>query len=370
MSVELARKAVDTIHQKIAQLPLLDVAQIPAHLSPSEHGRIEQILRETVRDYHPEIQRRIENEYFGCGPLEILLNDESVTEIIINGPASVTYEKDGRLHLWPDSFLSAVTYKNFIVRLCRDANAHVSIEHPFASGKWQQFRLHFAAPPCCEADVVVCMRRHPKIHWNFASLLNSGWCTERQINILSGLLKERKNVLVVGATGSGKTSVLNACMAQFSETERVVLIEDTPELHVPNAVSTKLLTRTDYQNVLPEIDQSELVRQALRMRPDRLVVGEVRGSEAKDLLLALATGHQGSLGSLHADSARQALLRLEMLIQLGAPQWSLMAIRNLILVSLQVIVVVKKDESGKRRLEGIYRIASLEEFGFLLEPLA
>src|SRR5690606_15616349 len=147
-----------------------------------------------------------------------------------------------------------------------------------------------------------------------------------------------------------------------------VTIEDTSEIRLPNAVSVGLLTRRDLNGTLPAYDQSDLLKHALRMRPDRIVVGEVRGAEAKDLLMALSTGHEGGMGTLHADSARQAVLRLEMLVQLGAPQWSVRAIRHLILLGIHAIVVVKKDRNG-RRLDSITRITSLEDTGFCFEPV-
>jgi pilus assembly protein CpaF len=148
----------------------------------------------------------------------------------------------------------------------------------------------------------------------------------------------------------------------------VVILEDTDELPRPNSASTKLLTRSLASAELPEITLADLLRQSLRMRPFRIVMGEVRGAEAKDLILALATGHSGSLGTLHASEARQALLRLEMLIQLGAPQWSVQAIRQLIQLSVDVLVVCG-NRDGHRCLEGIFRVAALESFGFLLEPI-
>jgi pilus assembly protein CpaF len=148
-----------------------------------------------------------------------------------------------------------------------------------------------------------------------------------------------------------------------------VIIEDTSELKIPNDAGVKLLTRRDPHRNLRDIDQSELLKQALRMRPDRIIMGEIRGGEAKDLLMAFATGHTGCMGTLHAENARQALLRLEMLIQLGAPQWSLHAVRTLIWLSVQAVIVVARGPQGVRKLEGVYKIASLEEVGFLIERM-
>ncbi len=318
-----------------------------------------------VCDVHS--QARMQAEYFGAGPLELLFNDVAITEIIVNGYNSIWYERKGRLFRHEDQFLSELNYRNFIARLSREASVQASLDCPFADGKWRDCRVHLIIPPASGHHAVVTLRRHPASPWTLAALEKGAWSEPRALEILRGLIREKKNFLVVGCTGSGKTSVLNACLGELPSTERTLIIEDTCELTVPNEVSSKLLTRHDPQAQLREIDQTILLKQALRMRPDRLVLGEIRGGEAKDLLMAFATGHSGCMGTLHADSARQALLRLEMLVQLGAPQWNLQAVRTLIWLSLQAIVVVKRDENGERRLEGIYRVASLEDVGFLIE---
>ena len=183
------------------------------------------------------------------------------------------------------------------------------------------------------------------------------------------MIRQQENLLFIGPTGCGKTTVLGACLRELRGDERAVIIEDTDELARPNSASTTLLTRGPFTPALPEVTLTDLVRQSLRMRPSRLVMGEVRGAEAKDLLLALATGHSGSLGTLHASEPRQALLRLEMLVQLGAPQWSVQAVRQLIQLSVDGLVVCG-NEGGHRRLEGIFKVAALESFGFLLDPVA
>ena len=199
-------------------------------------------------------------------------------------------------------------------------------------------------------------------------LESAGWAQAPRIQMLRDLIVKQKNILFIGPTGSGKTTVLGACLRELQENERAVIIEDTDELARPNSSSAKLLTRPAQSAALPEVTLTDLVRQSLRMRPQRLVMGEVRGAEAKDLLLALATGHSGSLGTVHAADPRQALLRLEMLVQLGAPQWNVQAIRQLIQLSVDYLVVCGNAD-GKRRLDGIYKVAALESFGFLLEPM-
>jgi pilus assembly protein CpaF len=189
----------------------------------------------------------------------------------------------------------------------------------------------------------------------------------REIEFLSQLVMNKDNLLIIGPASSGKTSVLKALLNECPKNERLIILEDSKELDPPSEASTQLLTRFDARGVLPHLSLSELVRQSLRMRPDRLVVGEVRGNEAKELLLALATGHRGSFGTLHASDPWQALIRLEMLIQMGAPQWSLSAIRKLILLSLNYIIVCTRDREGQRKLSGIYKLISVEDSGVIIE---
>jgi pilus assembly protein CpaF len=360
------------IKKRIDALPSVDTMTLsrPEFGAYEENRQIKTIVSEICKHAKAEIAQRMHDEYFAAGPLEKLFLDPLITEIIVNGGDSIWYEKSGRLFRAEDCFLSALSYRNFIVRLGREAGLHANLDCPFADGQWRGCRVHLIIPPAAGDQTVLTLRRHPKSPWTLESLEALGWATSSATATLKSLITERKNFLVVGATGSGKTSVLNACLQQVPNNERSLLIEDTSELCVPNGASTKLLTRKDPQALLKEVNQSDLVRQALRMRPDRIVMGEIRGPEAKDLLMAFATGHSGCMGTLHADSARQALIRLEMLIQLGAAQWSLHAVRTLILLSLHAIVVVEKTKEGLRRLGGVYRISSLEEIGFLVEKTA
>lgn len=312
-----------------------------------------------------ELQSRLEAEYFGLGPLVELVDDEAINEIVINGPKDIFYEKNMSWHQHQEYFLTNLTYYQFIQRLCHESGSNLSKKHPFLCTKWRDFRVHIS-----EASISgqhsMSLRRHPKEHWSFRKLLDLDWCGDYDLELLQDAIEQKQNILVIGATGSGKTSLMNALLDYISFEDRCVILEDTDELFCPNPLSIKLLTRQEEQeNKLDPVNLEELVKQSLRMRPDRLVLGEVRGSEAKDLLMALATGHKGSIASLHADSAQEALLRLEMLIQLGAPNWSIEAIRRLIYLSIDKIVVVKKKK-GIRKLDSLWKIHSLEKFGLTL----
>lgn len=328
----------------------------------------DEVLHSLIQEAPEEMRMRLQSEFFGNGPLENLLDVDGLQEILINGFDQIWYERQGCLARWSDRFLTPTTFKNFVDRLCGEAKIKVDLAQPFANGRWRDFRVHVASKPVTLCDFHLSLRKSSPQLWTLERLQEVGWAAEKPMGILRELIETRQNFLILGPTGSGKTSALGAVLKSLPENERLVILEDTDELPVPHASSTKLLTRPAEMSTLPEVSLNDLVKQSLRMRPGRLIMGEVRGAEAKDLLLALATGHNGSLGTLHASDPRQALIRLEMLVQMGAPQWSLQAIRQLLLLSVNALVVCG-NKNGHRCLEGIYKVAALESFGLLIESL-
>ncbi len=294
--------------------------------------------------------------------LKPLFEDLEITEIFILGHQRISYEKKGVIYPFPTGFPSLVSFQNFVHQVSEEAQMLFNYEIPFANGHWRSFRVHVASPPICAQTTLTLRRIHSS-----ARKLHSFQDGDKWTPLLHESVRSRQNILVVGGTGSGKTTMLNSLVAQATQ-DRCVFIEDTDELLPANDFSTKLLTRIDYQKQFDDILQEDLLKQSLRMRPDRLIVGEIRGKEAKDLLMALSTGHSGSMASLHAGTAAEALLRLEMLVQMGAPQWNLMAIRRLIQLTIHTIVVTKKSKEHWG-IAGLYRISSLEEFGFSIEPI-
>ena len=359
-------KKISDIEKEISQLASgFENYQLTPELSRSE--QISLLIRQQIKGLSNADAHRVIEEFEGWGPLDLPAKNPEITEILINGIDQIFVERSGRLELWPDQFVSELSYRNFCHRLLDEARVVMTNEVPVVQGQLRNFRLHMIGAEITKSTVHICLRRHPENPWTFDKLGQANWGNNDQRTILQKIVKNQLNFLVVGSTGSGKTSVLNACLQSLNMNDRCVLIEDTLELRVPNKASIRLLTREDPNGILRTIDQSELVRNALRLRPDRIVMGEIRGEEAKDFLMALSTGHAGSFGSIHASSAAQALIRLEMLIQLGAPHWSLNAVRRLIQMSLQAIVVIGKKNDGHRFLEGIYRLTSLEDSGLLLE---
>lgn len=331
----------------------------------------QRIIRNYLQEYSIETQERLHEEYFGIGPLKNLLINPDITEIIVNHYQEIWVENQGKIQLTDERFLSPHTFNQFLQRLYLDISQEPTLPHPFINASWRGCRIHLVGSyhPLA-TQTCFTLRKQKQKQWNLSELENYQWASPSEIQFLKQIIHQESNFLVLGPTGSGKTSVLQSMIQECSEQERIIILEDTPELIPSNGVSTHLLTRFDTRNILPAISLSDLVKQSLRMRPDRLIVGEVRGEEAKDLLLALATGHKGSAGTFHAADPHQALIRLEMLIQMGAPNWSLEAIRRLIWLSLQYLIVCNQNQKGQRMLGGIYKIVSLENSGIIIERLS
>ncbi|MGZ3782239.1 MAG: CpaF family protein [Pseudobdellovibrionaceae bacterium] len=364
-----AKKIYDLVQEDIMRMPLNEFLLSPDEENDLRSQKAEQILYQRTQSVSDSIKARVYNELYSWGPLSAPLLDEKITEIIVNGPLSIWIESDGQLVKHDDFFFSDLSFRNCVDRICQKANTFITKDYPCADGRFLDFRLSLIGSDLTQNSVHFSLRRHPRNPWTFFKLADKGWCSQNEISVFKKIIEQRKNFLVIGATGTGKTSVLNSFLNLLPQNERVVVIEDTSEIALPNLASMKLLTREDPQGILPMIDQGQLVKRTLRLRPDRIVMGEVRGAEAKDFLMSLATGHSGSFGTLHAQDASQALIRLEMLVQMGAPQWSLTAIRRLIQLSLDYIIVADRNFSGVRYLKGIYRLCSLEENGILLEPI-
>lgn len=325
-------------------------------------------------------QTRIESELSGYGPIDQLLLDSGVTEILVNRFDQVFYEKGGRLYQSSDYFYSEQTYHLALDRLAQSCGTYLNREKPFIESQLNKLRITIIFAEISRGQPVLSIRIQPENQWTLPLFEKNNFLNAQQLALIEKIISEKKNFLVVGGTSSGKTSFLQALLEKVAgkvmqETpdktknfERIVIIEDTQELHLPNIASVSLLTRQDPSQTVSDINMDDLLKRALRLRPDRLVIGEIRGAEAKSLLLALSTGHDGSFGSLHARSAQEAMLRLEMLIQMGAPQWSLTSIRKLIAMTVQYIFVLEK-KNGSRKLKAIVEINSLEETGFTLTQL-
>lgn len=315
-----------------------------------------------------DARKRLLSELDGFGPIQSLIEDEHVTEILINQFDQIFFEKNGKLTKANDTFFDKSSYHQFIEKICNLCKTYINSEKPFIETQLNNLRLTILFPEICRGEFIVSIRKQPLSIWTLQKLLNHGWASDSDFAILNDIITSRKNFLIVGGTDSGKTSFLQSVIHEIADSQRLIIIEDTQELHPVHPQNTSLLTRADPTKKMIDVTMNDLIKKALRLRPDRICVGEIRGEEATALLMALATGHDGSFGSIHARTAHEALLRLEMLIQMGAPQWSLQSIRRLIGLTIQNIIVVEKKD-GKRQLQGIYQITSVEENGITLHKV-
>lgn len=247
----------------------------------------------------------------GFGPLSGLMADEAVTDVLINGPAEVWVERNGRLDRAPVGWSDATSLRAFVDRLLSIGGARLDASRPTADARLPDgSRIHAVLPPIAPRGPVVSIRKWPRERLSMADLSARSMFDEATRTLLVEAVAQKRSIVVGGATATGKTTLINALLGLVPETERVVLIEETPELAPDCAHAVSLLTRAPNVEGRGEVDALTLVRTALRMRPDRIVVGEVRGREAMAALGAMSTGHAGSMLSVHSSSASDALDRL------------------------------------------------------------
>ncbi|MBN8539575.1 MAG: CpaF family protein [Deltaproteobacteria bacterium] len=367
-NAEVFKQAESTL-RAIQEIPSLKHTPVLDRINRDRDVALETCIDKATLHLSEITKRRVLEELFEFGPLHSAIGDDDVTEILILSPEVIWLERKGKLIPHSDRFLNHTTFRSFVHRLTREARTNTDETQPFANGRWRDFRVHVAGLPIVSETPNITLRRIRNKKWSLDELRELGWVDDSGRKLLEKIVDEKSNVLVVGATGAGKTSALSACLNATGSNERILLIEDTDEIAIPNAVSTKLLSKPARVAGDTEFGLGDLLKHCLRMRPDRIVMGEVRGGEAKDLLMAFATGHRGCWGTLHAATPREALLRLEMLVQMGAPQWTTHTVRSLIHSSIDFIVVAEKDEDGKRRLGSIHQVASLEDIGFCFSTL-
>lgn len=308
-----------------------------------------------------EVLQQLLDDLEGLGGVSELLRDPTVTDVLINGPGVVWIERNGELqqsHVW----LGEQEVKALIERSVGASGRRVDRAQPIADAWWiDGSRVCVVLGPIARHGPCVSIRKLAA-----SSLPLSAFCEPQTCVLLKQLVEQRKNLLVFGSTGSGKTTLLNALLQCCPASERIVTIEDTAELRLPGRHWVALDAREDNSEGIGAIDLSDLVRTSLRMRPDRMVIGEVRGAECLDLLWALSTGHSGSMSSCHASDVRGALARLETYTLLANSGLPLSAIRRQIVAAIDVFVGVERGWRGARRVSSITRVGLSTDGEYLL----
>jgi pilus assembly protein CpaF len=301
------------------------------------------------------------DEVVGLGPLEPLLKDTSITDILVNGAGQVFVERGGRLHLTPVHFKDDRHLLRIIDKIVSAVGRRVDESSPMVDARLADgSRVNAIIPPLAVDGPLLSIRKFAKIPIDLQKLLEIGSLTENMSLILQGVVQARRNVLISGGTGSGKTTMLNAMSAFIDGRERVITIEDAAELQLQQIHVARLETRPANVEGKGAVPQRELVRNALRMRPDRIIVGEVRGGEAFDMLQAMNTGHEGSMTTIHANTGRDALSRLEQMIGMASMDLPTRSMRAQISTAIHVVLQLERLSDGMRRVTSLNEITGME----------
>jgi len=305
----------------------------------------------------------IENEVNGYGPITELLEDENITEIMVNGPQDIYVEVDGKLIKENSiSFINDEHILRTIERIVQPLGRNIDAANPMVDARLDDgSRVNAIIPPLSVKGPALTIRKFKEDMLNIDDLLRTGTLTPYMARFLEAAVRAKLNIIISGGSGTGKTTLLNVLSSFIDDGERIITIEDAAELKLGQPHVVSLETRNNNIEGEGEVTVRDLLRNALRMRPDRIIVGEVRGKEALDMLQAMNTGHEGSLTTLHANSAYDSLSRLETMLLLSSNNLPLNAIRQYIADAIDIIVHLDRLSDGKRRITNISEVIGLED---------
>jgi pilus assembly protein CpaF len=303
----------------------------------------------------------VQHELFGLGPLEPLLADPTVSDILVNSHSTIYVERRGKLETTNIAFKDDEHLMRVIERIVSSVGRRIDESSPMVDARLKDgSRVNAIIPPLAIDGPILSIRRFGSEPLKMSKLIEYKALTKDIAEMLQMCVNARLNVLISGGTGAGKTTLLNALSAYIPETERIVTIEDSAELQLQQPHVVRLETRPPNIEGRGEVSQRDLVKNALRMRPDRIVIGEVRGGEAIDMLQAMNTGHDGSLTTIHANTPRDALARVETMIQMTGMRLSDRAMRQQIASALDLVLQVARMSDGSRRVTSISEITGME----------
>jgi len=323
-----------------------------------------------ARSDRERLVRELTDDILGHGPLERLLADDTITEIMVNGPYEVWIERQGKIFLTDVRFSDESHVRRIIIKRVAQAGRRVDESTPMVDARLSDgSRVNAVLPPLSLSGPLLTIRKFPKRRLGATELARLGTLTSETVDFLDRCVRARLNVLISGGTGTGKTTLLNVLSESIPEEDRVVTIEETAELQLHQAHVLRLESRTRNAEGEGEITIRQLVRNSLRMRPDRIIVGEVRGSEALDMLQAMNTGHDGSLCTLHANTPRDALARAETMVLMAGYDLPVRAIRQQVSSALDLIVHLSRMRDGSRRVTHISEVMRMESDVITLQDI-
>ena len=356
-----------TIHRRlIDRLDLSTVADLtPEQLSGIIKTVVENMIaQEGIPLSRPERDRlvvEIQNETMGLGPLEPLLSDTGISDIMVNGPHGVFVERHGKIEKTDVSFKDNEHLMSIIERIVSKVGRRVDEASPMVDARLADgSRVNVIIPPLAIDGPALSIRRFGVTPLKMENLLANGSLTEEMAAAFEAMVKARMNILISGGTGAGKTTFLNVLSSSIPNDERIITVEDAAELILQQEHTVRLETRPPNIEGKGAVTQRDLVRNALRMRPDRIIVGEVRGGEALDMLQAMNTGHDGSISTIHANAPRDALSRIETMVLMAGFDLPSKAIREQIASALNVILQLSRMSDGTRKVVTVSEVTGME----------
>jgi pilus assembly protein CpaF len=331
--------------------------------------QIEQLVHQIADEERMEISGReqariaeeLANDMTGYGPLESLLRDDEITDIMVNGPSNVFVERRGKLELVDVRFRDNDHIASIAQKIAARIGRRIDESSPMVDARLPDgSRVNVVFPPLAIDSPCMSIRKFSKHKLDLNGLVANGSMSPGIARLLGIASRCRLNVIVSGGTGSGKTTLLNAMSRLIDESERIITIEDAAELQLQQPHVVRLETRPASVEGTGNITQRDLVRNALRMRPDRIIIGEVRGAEAFDMLQAMNTGHDGSISTIHANTTRDALTRIENMVQMGTFNLPTAAIRTQIVSAIDLIIQVERMRDGQRRVTQLSEVVGQE----------
>ena len=344
----------------------IDLEEVAGLELAQQRARLERVLSRLLSLEGPVMSprerawliKRVIDDAVGLGVLEPLIADHSVTEIMVNGPEDVFIERSGRIERVPTRFTSEAELYQLIDRIVSSVNRRVDESSPMVDARLPGGeRVNVIIPPLALDGPTITIRRFPQ-PFRLPDLVARNSLPQQAADLLGALVAARFNILVSGGTGSGKTTFLNALSGMISDRERIITIEDAAELSLQQPHVVRLEARPANTEGAGQVTIRDLVKNSLRMRPDRIIVGEVRGGETLDMLQAMNTGHEGSLTTVHANSATDALSRLETLSSMSDVTLPVETVRDQINGAIDVIIQLERDSTGVRRVSTIEAVTS------------
>jgi len=349
---------------------LLPRAELTPHIDEVVGEILASLKRNLNHDERRALVQLVVDEMVGLGPLEPLLADDSVTDIMVNGAKTVFVERAGKIERTGITFRDDKHVMNTAVRIATRVGRRIDESNPLVDARLEDgSRVNIIIPPLAIDGPSISIRKFSRRKFNLVTMARQGNMAPAMAALLAVAGRSRLNILISGGTGSGKTTLLNAISETIDPGERIVTVEDAAELQLQKPHVVRLETRPASIEGKGEIRMRDLVKNALRMRPDRIILGEVRGSEAVDMLQAMNTGHDGSLGTIHANSPREALTRLEHLIAMAGLSLPTKAVRMQVAAALDMIVQVERMRDGTRRITRITEIVGIEADTILTQDL-